>query len=38
MTVHRGDMLDSPAGAEGRGECIDLHRVAGSAVSFCYPA
>ncbi len=26
-------MLDSPAGAEGGGERVDLDRVAGSAVS-----
>ncbi len=29
MTVHRGDMLDSPAGAEGSGARVDLDRVAG---------
>ncbi len=29
MTVKSGDMLDSPAGATGGGERIDLHRVAG---------
>ncbi len=29
MTVKSGDMLDGPAGAEGGGERIDLHRVAG---------
>ncbi len=38
MTVKSGDMLDGPAGAEGGGERIDLHRVAGSAVSFGCPA
>ncbi len=29
MTVHSGDMLDSPAGAEGGGARVDLDRVAG---------
>ncbi len=29
MTVKSGDMFDGPAGAEGGGERVDLHRVAG---------